>query len=137
MQIDFDKTAADYATYRASFPKALFDRLASFEIGLPGQRVLDLGAGTGLFGAELTARACHVIHLDPSPGLLKHPHAVVARAEAIPFADEAFDVVAAAQCWHWFDRALAPREILRVLKPAGRLAVVYQMYIPLPGSVAE
>ena len=42
-----------------------------------------------------------------------------------------------AQCWHWFDRALAPREIFRVLRPQGAVAVVYQTYIPMPGSAAE
>src|SRR5439155_8355217 len=51
-----------------------------------------------------------------------------------PLRDEAFDVVTAAQCWHWFDRHTAPGEILRVLKPGGRVAVIYQTYIPLPGS---
>jgi ubiquinone/menaquinone biosynthesis C-methylase UbiE len=44
----------------------------------------------------------------------------------LPFADNSFDVVTAAQCWHWFDRVQAPREILRVLRPNGSLAVVYQ-----------
>jgi hypothetical protein len=45
--------------------------------------------------------------------------------------------VTVAQCWHWFDRELAPREIFRVLRPTGSVAVVYQTHIPMPGSVAE
>lgn len=136
MPIDFGKTRDDYSACRAPFPAALFDRLAGFGIGRAGQLVLDLGSGTGLFGAELQSRGCQVIHVDPSPDLLSHPASVVARAEAIPFTDNTFDIVSAAQCWHWFDRITAPLEILRVLKPGGQLAVVYQMYIPMPGSVA-
>lgn len=137
MPIDFSKVASEYAAYRPAFPARLFERLAEFGIGLERQRVLDLGSGTGLFGAALTARGCRVVHVDPGRGMLQHPNSIVALAEAIPFQDACFDVVAAAQCWHWFDRNRAPREILRVLKPGAGLAAVYQMYIPLPGSVAE
>jgi SAM-dependent methyltransferase len=61
---------------------------------------------------------------------------VAGRAERLPFANESFDVVTAGQCWHWFDRLIAPKEIARVLKPAGRVAIVYQTYLPMPGNIA-
>ena len=47
MGVDFGKTADDYAAHRAGFPRALFDRLAAMGIGRSGQRLLDLGTGTG------------------------------------------------------------------------------------------
>lgn len=143
MQVDFTPTAEDYIRYRKPFPPELFERLTRMRIGTPNQRVLDVGAGTGLLGAELARRGCRVIVTDISRHLLhqaRHRESAVAaaaRAEALPFADETFDVVTAAQCWHWFDRTIAPREIHRVLRPSGRVAVIYQMHVPLPGSVAE
>jgi SAM-dependent methyltransferase len=139
--IDFGKTAEDYARYRVPFAPRLLDRLREFGIGVANQKVLDVAAGTGLLGAALTERGAQVACVDLRFELLNRSNAagshIAARTEALPFCDAAFDVVTAAQCWHWFDRHAAPGEILRVLKPHGRVAVIYQTYIPLPGSVAE
>ncbi len=52
---------------------------------------------------------------------------VDARAEALPFADDAFSLVTVANAWHWFDPATAHAEIRRVLSPAGRLAVLWNV----------
>jgi len=104
----------------------------------PPQRILDIGAGTGLLGRPLIAAGSTVIECDPSQLLLQqcNGHKVAARAENLPFTDESFDAVTAAQCWHWFDRIIAPREIHRVLKPQGRIAIIYQTYLRLPGNIA-
>ncbi len=53
----------------------------------------------------------------------KHPSVpvVVARAEALPFADASFDLVTGAQMWHWVDVPPAAAEVARVLRPGGRL----------------
>jgi SAM-dependent methyltransferase len=80
-----------------------------------------------------------VVESDPSLELLRQATAgarVVAAAEGLPFGDGVFDAVTAGQSWHWFDRRVAPREVRRVLKPEGRVAVVYQTYLPLEGNVA-
>lgn len=133
----FAKAAADYHAHRPAFAAALYQRLREHCVGIAGQRILDLAAGTGLF-TEPVRGECDVVSLDLHDDLLRHADGkrVVGRAEAIPFADESFDCIVAAQCWHWLDRRAAPREILRVLKPGARLSVVYQTYIPLPESIA-
>src|SRR5437763_12572724 len=136
--IDFGKTAEDYARYRVPFAPRLLERLREFGIGSAQQKILDVGAGTGLLGAALAQRGVEVTCIDLRFELLDRSKSdgshIAARTEALPVRDEAFDVVTAAQCWHWFDRQTAPREILRVLKPGGRITVIYQTYIPLPGS---
>ena len=48
-----------------------------------------------------------------------------------------FDVVSAGQCWHWFDRSVATREVQRLLKPEGRLIITHFDWQPLPGNVVE
>jgi SAM-dependent methyltransferase len=59
------------------------------------------------------------------------------RAEALPYADQSFDIVTAGQCWHWFDGDAAAGEAWRVLKPGGHVAVAHFDWLPLPGNVVE
>ena len=69
MQIDFGKTAQDYGRYRAGFPPAFFERMTTFGMGVTGQRILDLGTGTGALARGFALRGCQVTGLDPSPAL--------------------------------------------------------------------
>ncbi|MCO6452758.1 MAG: class I SAM-dependent methyltransferase [Caldilineales bacterium] len=142
---DFGKTAADYARHRAGFPAELFRRLRAFGIGAPGQRLLDLGAGTGALAREFAARGCAVIGVDIAAALMAEGRRlagsetrlgwVQGRAEMLPFERDAFDVVSAGQCWHWFERAQVAAEVWRVLRPGGRLVIAHFDWIPAPGNV--
>jgi SAM-dependent methyltransferase len=148
MSVDFSRTARDYAQYRAGFPDALFDRLAEHGVGAAGQRLLDLGTGTGTLARGFARRGCVVTGLDRSAALMAEAKAldrdsgvtvdyVVAAAEETGFGRGVFDVVSAGQCWHWFDREAAAHEARRVLVRGGALVVAHFDWIPLPGNVAE
>ncbi|MFQ5610496.1 MAG: methyltransferase domain-containing protein [Anaerolineae bacterium] len=146
--IDFGRTAEDYGRYRAGFPQAFFDRVAGYGLGLPGQRLLDLGTGTGSLARGFARRGCRVTAVDPAPALLAEARRLDGRAEVDiryvrAIAEETglpgggFDVVTAGQCWHWFDRPRAAREVRRLLVPGGRLAIAHFDWLPLPGNVVE
>ena len=148
MQIDFGKTAQDYGRYRAGFPSALFDRLATFDIGTTGQRVLDLGMGTGTLARGFALRGCNVTGLDPSIPLVEEAQRldheagvtikyVTATAEQTGLPAASFEVVTAGQCWHWFDRSKAAQEVRRVLVSQGWLVIAHFDWIPLPDNVVE
>ena len=118
--VDFGRTSTDYARYRAGFPTEFFDRLQHFGAGLPGQRVLDLGTGTGTIARSLAARGCWAIGLDPALRQLQEAQRLAdeadlqasflaARSESLPLGDASLDVVTAGQCWHWFDRPRVAR----------------------------
>ena len=144
--VDFGKTASDYATHRAGFPPALLDRLAAFGVGAPGQRLLDLGTGTGTLARQFATRGATVIGVDPAAPMLEQARQLdaeagvtvdyrVGRAEDTGLPAASVDVVSAGQCWHWFDRPKAAQEIARVLVPGGLIAIPHFDWLPLPGNV--
>lgn len=146
--MDFGRAAGDYAQHRPGFPGAFFDHARGLGIGIAGQRILDLGTGTGTLACGFAGRGCDVVGLDPSPEMLAEA-ARVSRdaglsvrwaqgwAEATGLPDADFDVVCAGQCWHWFDRARAAVETKRLLRLGGRALIAYFSYLPLPGTVGE
>src|SRR5579864_7885414 len=70
-QIDFGKTAADYAKHRAGFPEAFFERLAAAGVIRTGMKALDLGTGTGSVARGLARRGLEVTGLDKSIVLME------------------------------------------------------------------
>jgi SAM-dependent methyltransferase len=141
-EVDFGRTARDYAQHRPGFPPAFFDHVKGFGIGVAGQRHLDLGTGTGTLACGFAERGCQVVGLDPSPEMLAHAKKAAddaglsvrwmrGWAEATGLLDGEFDIVCAGQCWHWFDRRRAAAEALRLLRGGGRLLIAYFSYLPV------
>jgi len=124
--VAFEALVEDYDAARPSYPEALYDALPP----LSGTRVLELGAGTGKQLPGLLARGARLVSTDRGPNMLGRLHrcfpdvpVAVARAEQLPFAAGGFDGVCGAQMWHWVDAPLAAREVARVLRPGGWLAL--------------
>ncbi len=146
--VDFGRTAEYYGRYRPVFPDAFFERLSAYGIGRKGQRILDLGEGTGSLARGFSWRGCEVSGIDVSESMLEEARRLdreadvsitypVAKAEETGLPNRSFDVVSAGQCWHWFDRPRAAEEAMRVLKPGGKLVIAHFDPIPLPGDVME
>jgi SAM-dependent methyltransferase len=148
MKPDFGATSEDYAQHRAGFPDSLFERLATHGIGRSGQSIVDLGTGTGSLARGFASRACKVIGIDPAEEMLQAARELdagvgvsveyrVARAEDTGLPNANFDVVAAGQCWHWFDRPRAAAEAARILDPDGILVIAHFDWIPLAGNMVR
>lgn len=148
VQIDFGRTAQDYARHRAGFPPSMFERLDAYGVGRPGQEVLDVGTGTGTVARSFALRGCHVTGIDPSSELLDQARQLdlgagvrvdhrVGTAEATGLPDASADVVTAGQCWHWFDRGAAAVEARRVLRHNGTIVICHFDWLPLVGNVVE
>jgi len=121
--------------------------LRFFGIGLPGQKILDLGTGTGVipralskYGAKFTGtdlsegQISAAIRLSKDQGLdIKWK---VCPAEETGMPDNCFDIVTACQCWWYFDKIKVIPEIKRVLKPNGKLALLFMNWLPFQDNVA-
>jgi SAM-dependent methyltransferase len=93
-------------------------------------RALDIGCGAGLSTAALSALADERVGIEPVATMLRHRHRVapgarfvVGRAEQLPFADGAFDLLTAAGALNYADLDAALPEAARVLRQGGALLV--------------
>ena len=97
----------------------------------PGERILDLAAGTGTSSAALARSGATVVAVDLSPGMIaegrkRHPRIefVEANGERLPFGDDEFDAVTISFGLRNIEHPkIALAEMYRVLKPGGRLVV--------------
>jgi SAM-dependent methyltransferase len=99
-----------------------------------GSTVVDLGAGTGKFTRYLVESGATVIAVEPVAEMLEklsaanpQAKALTGMATSIPLPDASVDAVVCAQAFHWFAIAEALAEIQRVLKPGGKLGLVWNM----------
>ncbi len=128
----FDREAQAYECGRPEYPpQAIAWLVERLELG-PGRAVLDVGAGTGKLCRALEPSGAEVIAVEPVAGMREiltqqSPSLRVldATAEALPLAAASVDAVVAGQAFHWFDGPVALREFHRVLRPAGRLALIW------------
>lgn len=139
--------------YESLFVPALFGQWAAEMANVAqlqvGQSVLDVACGTGVLASEVASRVGpegRVAGLDPSPGMLAVAKERAPKvdwregtAENIPFSDAAFDAVVSQFGLMFFrDRNQSIREMLRVLKPSGRLAIaVWDAIENISGYSAE
>jgi SAM-dependent methyltransferase len=136
----FARSAEAYEEGRPEYPPAALEPL-----GLaPGVTVLDLAAGTGKLTRALTAIGATVIAVEPVAEMRAAlPDSVTAMdgtAEAIPLDAGSVELVTVAQAFHWFDGPAALAEIHRVLRPGGRLAILWNRRVeddPVNGAIEE
>ncbi|MFL5883796.1 MAG: class I SAM-dependent methyltransferase [Thermoleophilaceae bacterium] len=128
----FEAAASDYEAARPGYPSdAIYWLVEQLRLG-EQTTVLDLAAGTGKLTRLLSPLVGRTIAVEPVAAMRARLHEVLPHAEvldgvaeSIPLEDSSVDAVTAAQAFHWFDAARAAAEIARVLRPAGRLAIVW------------
>jgi SAM-dependent methyltransferase len=133
-QQGFSTQARTYAQGRPGYPRQLTGWLTD-ALGIDARStVIDLGAGTGKFTRLLSSLAPTLIAVEPVAEmgaelakLLPGVRLVNGTAESIPLASASADAVVCAQAFHWFSSEAALAQIHRVLKPDGRLGLVWNV----------
>ena len=131
----FSTKVENYVKYRPSYPPAVIALLAS-ECGLtPDSIIADVGSGTGIFSELLLRNGNTVYGVEPNRGmraaatrlLQNHVsfHSIDGQAEATGLSESSVDLITAGQAFHWFDQGPTRREFVRILRPAGWVALLW------------
>jgi SAM-dependent methyltransferase len=131
----FSDRVEDYVKYRPNYPEGILGYFrVTYGFG-PGWTVADIGSGTGISTELLLRNGNRVYAVEPNdemrgkaeellagyPGFLS----VNGTAEATGLGPESVDLVVAGQAFHWFDARKSRVEFLRILKPGGIVALIW------------
>jgi SAM-dependent methyltransferase len=124
----FDQQAEAYDRFRPTYPDAVIDELLG---PVPADLdVLDVGCGTGIASRQMAQRGAKVLGVELAPRMaeIARGHGVeveIAAFEGWDAAGRTFDRVTSAQAWHWLDLPIATAKAASVLRPGGRLGLIW------------
>jgi len=131
--VRFGARAEAYARARPDYPPAAIGAVLE-GLGDPAAlTVADIGAGTGISSNMLADRGCRVLAVEPNPRMQAHAthhdnvEWVTASGEKTGLEAASVDVVTCAQSFHWLYAPGALREFRRILRPGGRLALIWNV----------
>ncbi len=143
---DWGKTSVDYAKYRDIYPQEFYDKIINRNLCLNGQRVLDIGTGTGVIPRNMYRYGAKWTGTDISENQIEQAKKLSAgmdidyyamSAEALDFSDDSFDVITACQCFWYFDHEKIMPKLYRMLKLNGRIVVLYMAWLPFEDKIAD
>lgn len=131
----FSGKADVYAAARPSYPKELFTFLKSeYHLGA-GTVIADIASGTGKFTQPLVQMGCKVYAVEPNDDMRSQAESLLGgyenfisvngSAENTGLGDHSVDFISAAQAFHWFDPARFGAECKRIIKPSGKVFMLY------------
>ncbi len=131
----FSNRVDDYQRYRPGYPAALIDHLLEHTGLAAGARIADIGAGTGILTGLLLDAGLAVTAVEPNANMRAAAESLYAAnpaftssgggAEDTGLDDASVDLVTAAQAFHWFANRAAVAEFARILRPGGRMALIW------------
>lgn len=144
---DWGRVSEDYARFRDIYPEIFYQKIVQRGLCLKGQNVLDLGTGTGVlprnmygYGAAWTGidiaenQIIQARNLTEAAGM--NINFQVSATEEIQFPANTFDVITACQCFWYFDHQKVMPNLSKILKPDGRLLILYMAWLPFEDEIA-
>lgn len=144
---DWGKVSEQYAKYRDIYPDMFYEKIAQRNLCVKGQRVLDLGTGTGVLPRNMYCYGAEWVGTDISENQILYAKKLseesnlnieyhVSAAEDICFPEKTFNIITACQCYWYFDYKKLIPQLTRVLKPDGKLLLLCMEWLPLEDKIA-
>lgn len=142
---DWGKVSSEYAKYRDIYPKEFYQKILDLGLCKDGQMVLDLGTGTGVLPRNMYSYGAKWVGTDISEEQIQQAKKLsmgmdidyfVEATENLDFPEETFDVITACQCFFYFDHKNVMSNLYRMLKPSGKLLVLYMAWLPYEDNIA-
>jgi len=144
---DWGRTSEDYARFRDIYPEIFYKKIVDRGLCVKGQKILDLGTGTGVlprnmyhYGGEWFGTDISVNQINQAKILAQKSGMDIRfealSAEEVSAPDNTFDVITACQCFWYFNHKMVMPELKRMLKPDGRLLILYMAWLPFEDKIA-
>ena len=144
---DWGNTSKDYAKYRDIYPAEFYQSILDLGLCRDGQKVLDIGTGTGVLPRNMYRYGAKWIGTDISESQIEQAKLLSARAgmdidyyvcpaEEINYRDDTFDVITACQCIWYLDAEVIAERFARMLKRDGKFLILYMGWLPYEDNIA-
>ncbi len=143
----FDRVASLYKAARPDYPDALVDDVVCYAGLKPNHRILEVGCGTGQATKSFAGRGFPILATDPGSEMLRGARESLAgfgnvafletTFEAWPTDRAAFQLIIAAQSWHWVAPDVRFSKAAEALSPGGSLAVFGHVPVGLPAPLLD
>ena len=144
---DWGRTSEEYAKYRDIYPQVFYQKIVDRGLCVEGQNVLDIGTGTGVLPRNMYRYGARWTGTDISPEQIEQAQTLSAEAgmiidykavstEEIDFPAGSFDVITACQCFWYFDHERVMPKLAELLKPNGKLLILYMAWLPYEDRIA-
>lgn len=143
---DWGRTSADYAKYRDIYPDEFYDKIVERGLCVSGQNVLDLGTGTGVLPRNMLKFGAKWTGIDIAENQIEQAKRLsvgtdieyfCVPVEEADFPDGSFDVITACQCFWYFDHERILPKLCKMLKPSGKLLLLYMAWLPHEDEIAR
>lgn len=142
---DWGRVSSEYAKYRDIYPNEFYQKILDLGLCKNGQKVLDIGTGTGVLPRNLYSYGAKWVGTDISEEQIQQAKNLsvgmdidyYAKAtEILDFSAESFDVITACQCFWYFDHESVMPNLYRMLKHNGKLLILYMAWLPYEDEIA-
>lgn len=142
---DWGRTSIDYAKFRDIYPQEFYDKILSRELCIKGQRVLDVGTGTGVLPRNLYRYGAKWVGTDISANQIEQAKIlsrgmdieyILRSTENIEFPNNSFDVITAFQCFWYFQHEQVSDKFFHMLRPGGHILVLFMAWLPFEDKIA-
>lgn len=144
---DWGKTSKEYAKYRDIYPEKFYRKIVDRGLCVEGQKVLDIGTGTGVLPRNMYRYGASWIGTDISPEQIEQARLLAdaeqmkidfqaVSTEKIDFPSESFDIITACQCFWYFNHETVMPKLAELLKTDGKLLILYMAWLPFEDAIA-